>query len=267
MDSKEEYEGKVVLVTGGGRGVGRGITEAYLAVGATVIVCGRTTPAELPEIGGRRAIFHTCDVGDHDATAALVQRIASEHGRLNVLVNNAGGSPFAFAAKASPRFHQAILRLNLIAPYILAIQVNALMQQQPEGGVIEFIGSISASRPQPGTATYGAAKAGILSLTTSLAIEWAPKVRVVAISPGLVRTDQSASHYGDAASLAAVERVIPLERMALPREIGDICVFLASARASYITGSELLVHGGGERPRYMDVASVNKPSAGGSPGA
>jgi NAD(P)-dependent dehydrogenase (short-subunit alcohol dehydrogenase family) len=267
MDTSQEFAGKVVLVTGGARGVGRGISEAYLAVGATVIICGRTTPTELSEVAGRRVIFHTCDVGDHDATAALVQRIADDHGHLDVLVNNAGGSPFAYAAMASPRFHQSILRLNLIAPYILAIQANAIMQQQPEGGVIEFIGSISASRPQPGTATYGAAKAGILSLTTSLAIEWAPKVRVVAISPGLVRTEQSAMHYGDAASLAAVERVVPMQRLALPREIGDSCVFLASEKARYITGSELLVHGGGESPRYMDAATVNRPPPGGRPGA
>lgn len=267
MESQQEFAGKVVLVTGGARGVGRGISEAYLAVGATVIVCGRNTPAELPEIAGRRAVFHACDVCDHEATAALLQRIAADHGRLDVLVNNAGGSPFALAAKASPRFHQSILRLNLIAPYILAIQANALMQQQPEGGVIEFIGSISASRPQPGTAAYGAAKAGILSLTTSLAIEWAPKVRVVAISPGLVRTEQSALHYGDAASLAAVERVIPMQRLVLPREIGESCVFLASARARYITGSELLVHGGGESPRYLEAATVNKPPAVPGPGA
>lgn len=267
MDTHQEFAGKVVLVTGGARGVGLGITEAYLAVGATVIICGRSTPSELPQAAGRRAIFHACDVGEHEATAALVQRILNDHGRLDVLVNNAGGSPFAYAAKASARFHQAILRLNLIAPYMLAIHANAVMQQQPSGGVIQFIGSIAATRPQPGTATYGAAKAGILSLTTSLAIEWAPKVRVVAVSPGLVRTEQSALHYGDAESLAAVERVIPLQRLALPREIGDSCVFLASDRARYITGSELLVHGGGESPRYMDAASVNKPAAVASPGA
>jgi NAD(P)-dependent dehydrogenase (short-subunit alcohol dehydrogenase family) len=191
QDAPQEFAGKVVLVTGGARGVGRGITEAFLDAGATVVVCGRSTPTELPERGGRRAVFLPCDVGDHDAAAAMVERIVADHGRLDVLVNNAGGSPFAYAAQASPRFHQSILRLNLVAPYLLAIQANTVMQRQAEGGVVLFIGSISAGRPQPGTATYGAAKAAVLSLVTSLAIEWAPRVRVVSVSPGLVRTEQA----------------------------------------------------------------------------
>ena len=258
MTDIKEFSGKVVLVTGGGRGVGRGITECFLDAGATVVICGRTTPGILPEVAGKRAVFQICDVGDHEATAALVARVVADHGRLDVLVNNAGGSPFVYAASGSPRFHQSILRLNLVAPYILAIQANAVMQQQEQGGVIEFIGSIAATRPQPGTATYGAAKAAVLSLTTSLAIEWAPKVRVVSVSPGLVETEQSALHYGDAASIAAVGRIIPLQRLAKPRDIGDSCVFLASSRACHVSGSDLLVHGGGERPRFLDESKVNK---------
>jgi len=253
----QELRGKVVLVTGGTRGVGRGVAEAFLQAGARVVVCGRNPPAELPAARGCQAEFHACDVGDHDATAALLARIVAQHGRLDVLVNNAGGSPFALAAQASPRFHQAILRLNLVAPYMLAIQANALMQRQPEGGVVLFIGSIAASRPQPGTATYGAAKAAVLSLVSSLAIEWAPKVRVVSVSPGLVHTEQSALHYGDAAGIAAVEAIIPMQRLAEPRDIGESCVFVAGARARYITGTDLLVHGGGERPRFLDAATAN----------
>ena len=258
MKPTEDFSGKVVLITGGGRGVGRGITECFLQAGATVLICGRKTPESLPELDGNRAIFHACDVGDAEATAALIARVAADHGRLDVLVNNAGGTPFAYAAAGSPRFHNSILRLNLIAPYIMAIQANALMQQQEHGGVVVFIGSVSATRPQPGTATYGAAKAAVVSLVSSLAIEWAPKVRVVAVSPGLVETEQSALHYGDAAGIAAVAKTIPAQRMAQPRDIGDACLYLASPRAGYISGIDLVVHGGGERPRYMDVANVNK---------
>lgn len=259
MDSIEDFSGRVVLVTGGARGVGRGIAECYLQAGATVLICGRTTPASLPTAGARIAVFYTCDVGDADATAALFTRIVADHGRLDVLVNNAGGSPFVHAASGSPRFHESILRLNLTAPLIMAIQANALMQGQTEGGVIEFIGSIAASRPQPGTATYAAAKAGVLSLTASLAVEWAPRVRVVNISPGLVQTEQSELHYGDAAGIAAVANIIPLKRMAQPSDIGESCVFLASRRAAYITGTSLTVHGGGEIPAFLSVATVNKP--------
>ncbi|PIF73722.1 NAD(P)-dependent dehydrogenase (short-subunit alcohol dehydrogenase family) [Variovorax sp. 54] len=258
MNPNQELAGKVVLVTGGAQGVGRGISQRFMDAGATVVVCGRKTPASLPQSDGRSAQFHTCDVVDTDATAALVAAIVADHGRLDVLVNNAGGTPFAYASDGSPRFHQSILRLNLMAPLTLAIQANAVMQQQAEGGVIEFIGSVAATRAQPGTATYAAAKAGILSLTSSLAIEWAPKVRVVAVSPGLVETEQSALHYGDAAGIAAVAATIPAQRLAQPQDIGDACVFLAGPRASYVSGTSLLVHGGGERPGFLTAANVNQ---------
>src|SRR5581483_10347233 len=240
---------KVVLVTGGAKGIGRGISERFLAQGATVICCGREAVKDLPEHAGRQAEFIAADVRDAAARDALFAQIAQKHGRLDVLINNAGGSPFAMADKASPRFHESIINLNLLAPFHLAQKANALMQAQGEG-VIVFIASVSGSRPSPGTAAYGAAKAGILNLTTSLAIEWAPKVRVVAVSPGLVRTEQSELHYGDEKGIAAVSKTVPLARMATPQEIGDACVWLASKQASYVSGTNLVMHGGGESPSF-----------------
>ncbi len=247
----------VVLVTGGAKGVGRGISECFLAQGARVVCCGRRPPAELPRVGDAQAEFLAVDVRDPEATAALIADIQARYGCLDVLVNNAGGAPFALADKASPRFHEAIIRLNLLAPFNMAQQANALMQQQAKGGVILFIASVSALRPSPGTAAYGAAKAGILNLTQSLAVEWAPKVRVVAISPGLVLTEQADLHYGDAQGVARVARTVPLQRLAEPREIGEACVWLASERAAYASGTNLLLHGGGERPAFLDQATVN----------
>src|SRR5690606_17364880 len=195
--SQLDYRGKVVLVTGGTKGIGAGIASAYLAAGAEVFVCGRQQPGQLPEAAGRQARFLAVDVRDAEGTAAVIERIHELAGRLDVLVNNAGGSPYADAATASPRFSESIIRLNLLAPLNIAQQANQLMQQQAEGGVIIFIGSVSASRPSPGTAAYGAAKAGIVALASSLAVEWGPKVRVLTISPGLIRTEQSHLHYGD----------------------------------------------------------------------
>lgn len=249
---------KVVLVTGGAKGVGRGISEAFLADGATVLVCGREAPANLPIVKGNAAQFIACDVRDAAAVDSLFAQIVQKHGRLDVLVNNAGGAPFAMADKASVRFHEKIIALNLLAPLHLAQKANALMQVQGEGGVIVFVASISALRPSPGTAAYGAAKAGILSLTQSLAVEWAPKVRVVAVSPGLVRTEQSELHYGDEAGIAAVTATVPMQRMATPADIGNACVWLSSPTASYASGTNLVLHGGGERPAFLDAASVNK---------
>jgi NAD(P)-dependent dehydrogenase (short-subunit alcohol dehydrogenase family) len=249
---------KVVLVTGGAKGVGRGISERFLAQGATVVVCGRELPDELPAVGDNKAAFIACDVRKHEQVDTLFAQIAERHGRLDVLVNNAGGSPFVEAAKASPRFHDSIIALNLTAPFHLAQKANAMMQKQEEGGVIIFVASVSALRPSPGTAAYGAAKAGILNLTQSLAVEWAPKVRVVAVSPGMVQTEQSELHYGDAEGIAAVSKTVPLGRMAQPSDIGDACVWLASPAASYASGTNLVLHGGGERPAFLDAASVNK---------
>ncbi|HEY1075939.1 MAG TPA: SDR family oxidoreductase [Fontimonas sp.] len=251
---------RVVLVTGGAKGVGAGITRRFLADGATVVVCGREAPATLPSVDGRSAEFIACDVRDAASRDALFAAIQQRHGRLDVLVNNAGGAPYAMADKASPRFHESIIALNLLAPLHLAQKANALMQAQADGGVIVFVASVSALRPSPGTAAYGAAKAATLSLTQSLAVEWAPKVRVVAVSPGMVRTEQSALHYGDEAGIAAVSKTVPLGRMAMPEDIGDACVWLASPAAAYVAGSNLVLHGGGERPAFLDAATVNAAS-------
>src|SRR5205085_10726860 len=131
-------------------------------------------------------------------------------------------------ADASPRFSTAIVALNLLGPLHVARRANAQMQQQPDGGVIVNIGSVSGLRPSPGTAAYGAAKAGLVNLTATLAIEWAPKVRINCVTVGMVRTEQSHVHYGDAAAMERVAGTIPLGRFAEPEDIADVCLFLAS---------------------------------------
>lgn len=245
------------MVTGGAKGVGYGISQQFLAAGAVVIACGREAPQSLPQADARQAEFMAANVRDADAREALFAQILAQHGRLDVLVNNAGGAPFVMADAGSPRFHESIISLNLLAPFHLAQQANAIMQQQDGGGVIVNIASISALRPSPGTAAYGAAKAGILSLTQSLAVEWAPKVRVVAVSPGLVRTEQSELHYGDEAGIAKVAATIPAGRLAEPADIGAACVWLASEQAAYCAGSNLVLDGGGEKPAFLAAATVN----------
>lgn len=258
VSEQSSKSASVVLVTGGAKGVGKGITACFLQRGHRVIICGRETPAELPAVAGSRADFIACDIRKPEQVDDLFKTLIERHGRLDVLVNNAGGAPFAMAAKASPRFHDSIIALNLTAPLNLAQKANAIMQTQVTGGVIVNVASISALRPSPGTAAYGAAKAGMLSLTQSLAVEWAPKVRVVAVSPGLVLTEQSHLHYGDEAGLAKVAATIPMQRLASPQDIGEACVWLASPAAAYATGTNLVLHGGGERPAFLDAASVNQ---------
>ena len=170
-----------------------------------------------------------------------------------------GGAPAADAATVSPRFSESILRLNLIAPLHFSQQANAVMQEQQKGGVIINIASVSGTRPSPGTAAYGAAKAGLLSLTQSLAVEWAPKVRVVAVTAGMIRTEQAHLHYGDEAGVAAVGATVPAGRLGEPRDVADACLFLASPLASYVSGASLLVHGGGEKPAFLGAAKNTSP--------
>jgi NAD(P)-dependent dehydrogenase (short-subunit alcohol dehydrogenase family) len=243
-------DGRIVLVTGGTRGVGLGITEAFVAAGATVVTCSRTEPDSVPS----GVTWRPLDVRDAGAVNELVAEVVADHGRLDVLVNNAGGAPYADAAEASPRFHSKIVELNLLAPLILAQAANTVMQDQPEGGVIVNISSVSALRPSPGTAAYGAAKAGLDSLTRSLAVEWAPKVRVNAIDVGMVRTEQTDLHYGGTLGVSAIEATVPLGRLATPRDVGNVAAFLASSLAAYVSGATLEVHGGGEAPAFLAAA-------------
>ncbi|WP_232334813.1 SDR family oxidoreductase [Pseudohalioglobus lutimaris] len=252
-----DFTGKVVIVTGGGKGIGRGISESFLAAGADVVICGRSAPESLPEAAGRRALFTPCDVRDFEQIEACVNFAVEQFGRLDALVNNAGGAPHADAATVSPRFSESIIHLNLIAPLNFSQAANRVMQQQEDGGAIINIASVSTIRPSPGTAAYGAAKAGLVNLGGSLAVEWAPKVRVNAIVVGLTRTEQSHLHYGDEAGIAAVGQTIPLGRMAVPADIGNACLFLASPMASYVSGTSIAVHGGGEKPAFLDAATAD----------
>ena len=256
MRNPLDMTGKVVLVTGGGKGAGRGITQCFLEQGAKVVICGRGEPEQMPAAGDNRAVFQACDVRDAEQAKALVDFTVQTFGRLDVLVNNAGGAPEADAATVSPRFSESIIRLNLLAPINLSQAANAVMQQQPEGGVIISIGSVSAVRPSPGTAAYGAAKAGLLSFTSSVAVEWAPKVRVTGITAGLIQTEQAHLHYGDDAGIAAVSATVPLGRMAQPEDIGNACLFLASPAASYISGTFITLHGGGEKPAFLGASNA-----------
>lgn len=244
--------GRVVLVTGGVRGVGAGISAVFAAQGATVVTCARRP------IDGLPYEFHACDVRDDDSVAAMIDAIVAAHGRLDVVVNNAGGSPYVAAAEASASFSAKIIELNLLGPLSVSQHANAVMQNQDRGGSIVNISSVSGRRPTPGTAAYGAAKAGIDNLTATLAVEWAPKVRVNSVVVGMVETEQSELFYGDADSVAAVAATVPLQRLAKPADIGWAAAFLASDAASYVSGATLEVHGGGEPPTYLEASSANK---------
>jgi NAD(P)-dependent dehydrogenase (short-subunit alcohol dehydrogenase family) len=244
------FDGQAVIVTGGCRGIGLGIAQRFAEAGAHVLVCCRHEPESLPA----GIAFLAADVREPERVDALVTECTARFGRVDVLVNNAGGSPPADSATSSPRFTTGIIGLNLTAPIVCAQKANAVMQVQEHGGSIVNIASVSGVRPSPNTLAYGAAKAGLLNATKTMAVEFAPKVRVNAVVVGLVVTEQAHLFYGDEAGIAAVGATVPLGRMADPTDVADVCLFLASRLARYVSGAEVLVHGGGERPAYMDAA-------------
>ncbi|MFV6026904.1 SDR family oxidoreductase [Streptomyces sp. NPDC056264] len=252
-----DLSGSVAVVTGGTRGVGAGIARALLQAGAEVVTCARRAPDRPVEAAGRTARFLPVDLREPAAVTGFFDRVRDDHGRLDVLVNNAGGTPFRMLGEGSATQQARVLELNLIAPLTASLAAYEVMRHQPGGGSVIMIGSVSGTRPSPGSAAYGAAKAGLDNLARSMAVEWAPLVRVNTLVLGMVRTELSHLHYGDEDGVASVGRTVPLGRLAEPGDIGDACVFLASAQAAYISGASLLVHGGGERPAFLDAATVN----------
>jgi hypothetical protein len=257
MRGELDFSGQVVLVTGGTRGIGAGITTAFRERGASVVVCGRNAPDQLPQ----GVSFVRADVRDAGQAAAAVDQAVSTHGRIDIVVNNAGGTAPAPAATVAPDRAAAIVTLNLLAPFYVAQRANAVMQQQEHGGQVINIGSVAELRPAPGVAIYAAAKAGLAGLTRALALEWAPKVRVNQVTPGLVETDGSARHYGGEASFAAAAATIPQGRFAGPDDIASACLLLASPLAGHINGADLRVDGGGEVPGWLVAVRAATGSA------
>ena len=215
-----DMTGRVVIVTGGGRGVGRGITARFLEAGAEVVVCGRNPPETPVAAGGRAGLLRRgrrararADRPSRDRGARALRpprRPREQRGRCA-----AGRCGDGFTALLG-----RILALNLTAPLHFAQRANAVMQAQEEGGSIIQITSVSGLRPSPGAAAYGAAKAGLISLTQTLAVEWAPKVRVNAVAAGMIRTEQSHLYYGDEAGVARVERPFRSGASVSPRTSG-----------------------------------------------
>jgi NAD(P)-dependent dehydrogenase (short-subunit alcohol dehydrogenase family) len=243
-----DFSGEVVLVTGGTRGVGRVIAARFERAGARVIVCARSAGDDpLPSTW----TFAAVDLRDGEQAATMIDGVIGSHGRLDVVINNAGGSPPVDTTTAAYRFSERVVALNLLAPIYVSQRANHHMQTQPGGGAIINIGSVASQRPAPSAAAYGAAKAGLANFTMTAAHEWAPKVRVNTVTAGLIATAHAAQHYRDAASIARIERTIPAGRMATPDDVADACLFLASTAAGYVTGANLVMHGGGDRPAFL----------------
>jgi 3-oxoacyl-[acyl-carrier protein] reductase len=243
-------DGRVAVVTGGGRGLGAAIAEELAAQGVAVAVADRDAElvrgtAERRVSGGGRATAHVADVVDPEQVAALFDEVLEAHGRLDVLVNNAGIGAVAPAEELSYEQWSRTLAVNLTGTFLCA--QGAARHMLPAGrGVIVNIGSVFAASGMPMRAAYAASKHAVVGLTKALAVEWAARgIRVVAIDPAYVRTalddaDQRAGGY----TAADIERRTPMGRYAEPAEIARVVAFAASDAASFITGSEIAVDGG-----------------------
>ena len=241
------FKSNTIIITGGGRGIGRGISQAFLEAGANIIICGRRAVDDLSS----NAHFIALDIRENDAGIKLRDFALEKTGRIDVLINNAGGGPPVASKDASPNLTQKVVALNLLAPINLSQALYAPLKEN--SGSIINISSVSATRSSPGSVAYGAAKAGLLNVTTSLAMEWAPDIRVNAIIAGLVKTEASQAHYGGAKGMAYLSDNLPMKRMGSPQDIAKACLFLANPDNSYISGACLEVFGGGEPHSFLKI--------------
>jgi NAD(P)-dependent dehydrogenase (short-subunit alcohol dehydrogenase family) len=240
-------DGKVALVTGGTRGIGRAIAEAYVAAGAAVCVLARK-PDELSETldalttQGGRAITHAGSAGDPEAIAACIDRCIDELGAVDVLVNNAGTNPtFGPLIDIEPPAMRKILEVNLEGPLLLA-QAAWRAWMHDNGGTIINVASTGGIRPSIGIGMYNTSKAALIHLTRQLAGELGPTVRVNAIAPGLVKTYFARALYErDEEGLA---QRFPMQRLGVPDDIAGAALFLASDASSWLTGDVLVIDGG-----------------------
>ena len=244
-----DYSGRVALITGGTKGVGRGIAQRFADAGATVVVCSRRIPDDVPSEWTAMSV----DLREPDQATAFVDDVVGRFGRLDFLVNNAGGAPPADTATASASFQQKIVAINLLSAIWVSQAANQHMQKQSDGGAIVNIGSVSAERPAPTVAAYAAAKAGLANFTRTIGQEWLPKVRANLVTVGMVRTELAHLHYGNEEGVQRVGARVPIGRLAWPSEIGDVCVFLCSSLASYVSGATIEVHGGGDVPPFLET--------------
>ncbi|MDC1359636.1 SDR family oxidoreductase [Gammaproteobacteria bacterium] len=248
------FKNKTVVITGGSKGIGLEITKTFLKHQANVIILARNKPKRKIQSKDNAGYFIECDIRNTESIDSAIKDIASKYKSIDVLINNAGGAPMADSLTASPKFHEAIIDLNLTAPLNLSQKIAKKMIKQKTVSNIINISSVTANRPTPGSAAYGAAKGALVNLTKTLAVEWAPKIKVNSIIVGYIETENSILHYGSKSEIKKVAQTIPLKRMGQPQDVANACVFFASDLAEWVTGSALEVHGGGESPAYLDVA-------------
>ncbi len=251
MFAQDMLAGKTALITGGGTGIGRALALAFARHGATVAVVARRQEllqetVQLVEQAGGRALWRTLDIRDEEAVEQVVSELWRELGRVDILINNAGGNFLAPAANMRPKGFRSVIDINVIGTFMMSSAVARRMIDDGQGGRIINMSATNAERGSPMMVHSGASKAGINSMTETLAVEWGGAgITVNAILPGPVRTEGSVERlWTDQELVDRLEGRIPLGRFAYPDDITPLALFLASPGAAFITGSLLVVDGG-----------------------
>lgn len=249
LDSLFSLRGKVALVTGGGRGLGRGMGVALAKAGADVALVSRTE-AELDQVvkeiqmSGGKASAHPADISVVERIEDLVQSIQTRKGQIDILVNNAGFIIRKPALEFTLNDWESQVGLNLKAAYFMAQAVGKIMKTRGRGKIIN-IGSLSSFIGLQNASVYGITRGGIVSMTPSLAVEWAKyHINVNAIAPGYYETNQTAPLFSDEKRKDWVLSRIPWGRAGLPEDLAGAVIFLASAASDYMTGQIVVVDGG-----------------------
>ncbi|MDE2429124.1 MAG: SDR family oxidoreductase [Burkholderiales bacterium] len=262
------FDGKTVIVTGGGSGIGRCVAHELSALGALVLIVGRTqskldaVAAEIDAVGGKVQTY-VCNIRDEDAVQNLIASIVSEHGSIHGLVNNAGGQFPSPLKQISLKGWEAVLQTNLTGGFLMARECLNQTMQRGGGAIVNIVADMWGS--MPGMGHSGAARAGMVSFTETAAFEWAQYgVRVNAVAPGYVASSGMDAYPPTMAeAIRAFPRTVPLQRFATEAEISAPVVFLLSEAASFITGATLRVDGGRPNVRggYPMEAAQNPPAA------
>jgi NAD(P)-dependent dehydrogenase (short-subunit alcohol dehydrogenase family) len=242
-------EGRTCVVTGAGGGIGRATALAFAAAGTRVVLIDRdeanlaTTAERVAAQSGHEAVAVACDVADGASVEAAGEKAERAAGRCDILVNNAGILRAGALASLTLADWNAIMSVNLTG-YFLCAQAFGRQMLAASGGAIVHIASIAASEPQGASGAYSVSKAGVAMLSRLIALEWGPRVRSNVVSPGLVETPMSQAFYAVEGVRERRSAATPAKRIGKPQDIADAVLFLASDRASFVTGQELLVDGG-----------------------
>ena len=249
--SKFSLEGKVALVTGGKKGLGKAMALGFADAGADVAICSRgiadgeleATAKEIRQLG-RRSLAIQADVASKSDVDRMVEQVVDEFGTIDILVNNAGQYIERPTMEVSENEWDDVHGTHLKGSLFCSQAVGKVMIKHKRGNIINLV-SVVGIRPLVRPGGYDAAKAGLIMFTASLAIELAPhNIRVNAIAPGFMRTTQNIRIYGDPEVLKIYESAVALGRMGTPEEVATTAIFLASDASSYVTGTTILVDGG-----------------------